>query len=76
MTSVLAEGTPRGADRGFAGTGDDTVHYSKDGRRDGIRCGPGTDTVRASSAHSAPLEDSDFDPQDVFIGCERFRLEL
>ena len=76
MTSVLAEGTPRGADRVFAGTGDDTVHYSKDGRRDGIRCGPGTDTVRASSAHGAPLEDSDFDPQDVFIGCERFRLEL
>lgn len=65
-----------GRDRVWAGAGDDRIHYSKDGRKDVFRCGRGTDTVRVTSAHGAPLEESDFDPQDVFVGCERTRLAL
>ena len=60
----------------WAGSGDDRVYYSRDGRKDVIRCGPGKDTVLATSAEGAPLEDSDFDQQDVFVGCERFRLSI
>lgn len=65
-----------GRDRLRAGAGDDRVYYSRDGRKDVVRCGPGEDTVLATSAEGAPLEDSDFDQQDVFVGCERFRLSL
>jgi len=33
--------------------------------------------VRTGSTEvPAPLEDSDFDEQDVFVGCERFRLSI
>lgn len=38
----------------------------------------GTPRIRCiqTSAEAAPLEDSDFDQQDVFVGCERFRLSI
>lgn len=56
-------GTPRIRCIQPSGTaGDDTVYYSRDGRKDVIRCGPGKDTVLATSAEAAPLEDPDFEP--------------
>lgn len=45
----------RGRDEVFAGAGDDRVN-ARDGRRDRVRCGPGSDLVR-------------FDPLDLLFGC-------
>ena len=49
-----------GRDRFSAGSGDDTI-ISRDGRREAVRCGRGSDRVRA-------------DRGDRLIGCERVRL--
>jgi hypothetical protein len=43
-----------------SGAGEDTIRV-RDGRRDRVRCGEGTDTVRA-------------DPIDVLVGCEVVRM--
>ncbi len=49
----------KGADRVSGGAGDDSIN-SRDGRRETVRCGAGTDRVRA-------------DPTDRLKGCERTR---
>jgi Ca2+-binding RTX toxin-like protein len=53
-----------GADRAWAGDGDDSLQVDVDGEVDQVSCGPGDDTVQFTRR----------EPADRYLGCEHFKV--
>lgn len=53
-----------GADRAWAGAGDDMVQVDVDGEVDRVSCGPGDDTVQFTRR----------EPADRYLSCEHFKV--
>ena len=53
-----------GADRAWAGAGDDSLQVDVDGEVDRVSCGPGDDTVQFKRR----------EPADRYLSCEHFKV--